>query len=251
MTDLIWNAQAFAPPFLQDVGRCALFLDIDGTLLEIEARPENVHADETLRALLLALEQRTQGALAILTGRSLQDADRVLGESVRCIAALHGQDCRLGEGTLQQQPPVEAWAQAKNVVERLVDIGALTADLEDKGGAVALHYRSRPEQGPLIARAIDEIAARHGLRALHGKMVSELMPLGATKGVALATLMQAPPFSGRVPVVIGDDVTDEDAFAAVNELGGVSIVVGEREGTEAQYTLPDVAAVRAWLEAAL
>ncbi len=238
------------PPMPLEVSRAALFLDIDGTLLDLAARPQDVAADAALCSLLRSLEGRLGGALAMLTGRSLEDADRVLSRSVFCVAALHGQDCRVS-GVALRQPPAEGLARAKQMVQHLVEAGALDADLEDKGGALALHYRSRPEQGPLIARAIEEIAKRHGLRPLHGKMVSELLPFGATKGVAVSTLMRRPPFAGRVPIAIGDDVTDEDAFDAVNALDGVSIVVGSRTGTGARYMLADVAAVRAWLAAAL
>ncbi len=250
MTDLSRSARALAPQF-HDLSRTALFVDLDGTLLEIEAQPEDVRADARLCYLLRVLEARTGGALAILTGRSLDDADRVLAESVQCVAALHGQNCRLREGMLHQMPPTEALSRARALISGLVTSSALEAELEDKGGAIALHYRSRPEQGPLIARAVDEIAAQLGLRALHGKMVAEILPFGATKGAALSTLMQAAPFAGRVPIAIGDDITDEDAFEAANELGGLSILVGERESSAARYALPDVAAVRAWLEAGL
>jgi len=245
------SAIALAPPFLDDLGRVALFLDIDGTLLELQPRPRDVAADERLCALLRALEQRVGGALAILTGRSLPDADRILRGSVRCVAALHGNDCRLHRGVLRQKAAQPSWLAAKEIVRKLVQSGALAAELEDKGRALALHYRARPEQGALIIRAVDEIAARHGLRALHGKMVSELLPFGADKGVALSTFMQAPPFYGRVPVAVGDDLTDEDAFRAAGALGGVSVLVGSRENSAARYALADAQAVRAWLGAAL
>jgi trehalose 6-phosphate phosphatase len=250
MTDLKLSAAALAPPLPLDVARHALFLDIDGTLLDLAATPGDVVADPALNATLHTLQQCTGGAVAVLTGRALRDADRILDGSVVCVGALHGQHCRTGSGELQQTLP-QSWAQAKAIVALLVERGALEAGFEDKGRAVALHYRTRPERGPLVARAIGEIAETHGLRALHGKMVSEILPLGATKGVALTTFMQAAPFAGRVPIAIGDDITDEDAFAAANALRGASVLVGDRRHTNARFTLPDVAAVRAWLAAAL
>jgi trehalose 6-phosphate phosphatase len=251
MSDPQLSAPALVPPFPLDLTRSALFLDLDGTLLNLAPTPTEVIVDPALNAMLRALRLRTDGAVAVLTGRALQDADRLLDRSIECVGALHGQHCRARGEVLRQGLPEEAWTRAKEIVSRLVERGALEADLEDKGGAVALHYRARPEHGPLIARAIGEIAEQHGLRALHGKMVSELMPVGATKGVALATFMHAPPFAGRTPIAVGDDLTDEDAFAAANALKGVSVLVGERSQTNARFSLRDVAAVRAWLDAAL
>jgi trehalose 6-phosphate phosphatase len=251
MTNSQLSAFAPAPPLPLNLAHNALFLDLDGTLVNLAPTPSEVTADTALTTLLLEIQARTDGAVAVLTGRSLQDADRLLKRSIACVGALHGQHCRAVDKTLRQEPPSEAWDRAKEIIADLVARGALEADIEDKGGAVALHYRAQPEHGPLVARAIEEIASAHGLRALHGKMVSEIMPIGATKGVALSTFMQAPPFAGRTPVAVGDDVTDEDAFAAANALGGVSVLVGQRQNTQARFALPDVAAVRAWLGATL
>ncbi len=249
MLDAFAGAATRLPPPSMDLARSALFLDIDGTLLDFAARPEDVTADAALCALLKSLARRTSGAIGILTGRSLADADRVLGGSVDVVAALHGQHCRVGNQLLRQGPPAPNWLQAKNILRHIVDCGAIDVDVEDKGSAVALHYRAKPEQGPLAACVVNEIAAGHGLRAIHGRCVSEMMPVGATKGTAVSTLMRLPPFAGRIPVVLGDDVTDEDGFAAANALGGLSILVGERRGTQARLRLKDVPAVRHWLGA--
>ncbi|HVV32323.1 MAG TPA: trehalose-phosphatase [Vitreimonas sp.] len=251
MTDSQLSACALAPPLPLNLAQTALFLDLDGTLLDLAPTPDEVNADAALHALLRELQARTDGATAVLTGRSLQDADRLLQRSIVCVGALHGRQCRTGASLLPQPQPSEAWRTAKETVAQLVRRGALEADMEDKGDAIALHYRAQPERGALIARAIEEIADTYGLRALHGKMVSELMPVGATKGVALSTFMQAPPFAGRTPVAVGDDITDEDAFVAANALSGASVLVGERSNTNARFSLRDVAAVRAWLAAAL
>lgn len=241
---------AMPPPPL-DVADQALFLDIDGTLAEFADNPAEVEVASPIRLLLRQLEERLDGALAVLTGRALDDADRALGGAVACIAALHGQHCRVGAQILRQQPPAEAWRQAQFLIQRLVESSALVAELEDKGGVLALHYRRQPEFGCLVARAVDEIAEGFGLRALHGNLVSEVMPVGITKGVALTTLMCAPPFADRMPVVVGDDITDEEAFHAANALGGRSIRVGlSGRETAARYVLADVSAVHAWLAAA-
>ena len=251
MTDSQLSAYALAPTLPLNLTQTALFLDLDGTLLDLAPTPDEVNADAALHALLRELHARTGGAVAVLTGRSLQDADRLLQQSIVCIGALHGQHCRTGAELLPHPRPSEAWTRAKEMVSQLVRRGALDADIEDKDNAIALHYRARPERGALIARAIEEIAETHGLHALHGKMVSELLPPGATKGVALSSFMQAPPFAGRTPVAVGDDITDEDAFVAANALSGASVLVGERSNTNARFSLRDVAAVRAWLAAAL
>lgn len=235
-----------APPPL-DVSRHALFLDIDGTLLDLAPTPEEVAADAALRALLRALESRLDGALAILTGRAVIDADRVLAQSVSRVAGLHGQEWRLGERLLRAETSQAGLSHAREALNALVSQGVLDARLEDKGAALAVHYRHAPAQGAIVSRVVQELADAHGLRALHGKMVSELAPQGATKGGAVLALMGVAPFAGRMPIAVGDDVTDEDAFAAVNELGGRSVLVGPRRKTAARYGLPDVAAVNAWL----
>lgn len=228
----------------------ALFLDLDGTLFEIEERPELVAPDEGVTALLSPLNRRVAGALAVLTGRCAEDADRILENTVDMIAGLHGQEWLIG-GALLRAPEQVGLANARTVLTDLVEKGTLDARIEDKGGGLALHYRHAPDQAPVVTHAVQQVAKMHGLRALHGKLVSELTPQGATKGSAIITLMQRPPFVGRTPVAIGDDVTDEDAFAAVNELGGFSILVGARRESVATYSLPNVGAVRAWLSKGL
>jgi trehalose 6-phosphate phosphatase len=251
MSDHMTSAPALAAAPPLDVSRHALFLDIDGTLLDLAPTPEEVSADTALSALLRTLALRLDGALAVLTGRAVIDADRILGGAVDCVAGLHGQEWRVGAQILRGEAGAETLPLAREAVDRLVSGGALDARVEDKGGALALHYRHAPEQGALVSRAVQEIATLHGLRALHGNMVSELMPHGATKGGAVLALMSEPPFAGRVPVAVGDDVTDEDAFAAVNELGGVSVLVGAPRKTAAKHKLANVAAVRDWLKVAV
>lgn len=245
------NSGANKPPVLNDLTGVALFVDLDGTLVELQSRPEDVVGDAQLYRLLENLERETSGALAVVTGRSLADADRILKGSVRCVAALHGQEFRLHTGELRQSPSVPTWGAVKEFVGRLVDSGAVRAHFEDKGGAIALHYRNHQREGDLITATVDDIAERHGLRAIHGKMVSELLPAGVDKGIVLSTLMRGPPFAGRIPLALGDDTTDEDAFEAANHLGGMSVLVGDRKDTKARYVLPNVGAARAWLEAAL
>jgi trehalose 6-phosphate phosphatase len=135
----------------------------------------------------------------------------------------------------------------RTALSELLRNNALNAVLEDKGAGIALHYRHAPpceEEVRGVARAL---AAEHRLRLLYGKMVVEILAGETTKGDALIELMQGAPFAGRIPVAVGDDVTDEDAFAAALRLGGVGVLVGPSRATAARCALPDVAAVRAWL----
>jgi trehalose 6-phosphate phosphatase len=121
------------------------------------------------------------------------------------------------------------------------------AAVEEKGSGIALHFRERPEYRELVRRAADELAQAYGLRTIHGKMVAEILAAGPNKGHALNTLSQEFPFEGRMPIAVGDDVTDEDAFAAAVANGGFAVLVGEARESNAYYRVRDVASVRAWL----
>ncbi|CAN5509806.1 trehalose-phosphatase [soil metagenome] len=209
-------------------------------------------ADEALCELLAQLSTKLDGALAVLTGRTVAEADRILRGAVACVGGLHGAQLRNSQRRMTSDLPRPAdWSNARAAVERLIGSGEITANLEDKGGALALHYRHAPGHASSVRAAVQAIADAHDLRVLHGKMVSELLPFGDTKGTAVHTLMQGLPFAGRLPVTIGDDITDEDAFAAANEMNGVSVLVGAPRPTHARCNIPNVSAVRAWLSAAV
>ena len=238
------------PPPL-DLSRHALFLDVDGTLVGIQERPELVLPEPALTTLLTELCARMQGAVAILTGRTIVDADRILERVVPFVAGVHGQQRRHGAEVISEVFMPESWLEARAALAQQLIVRELNPHIEDKDNALALHYRHVPEQADDIAQTVESVAAAFGLRAIHGKQVSELMPPGASKGAALALLMKETPFTGRKPVAVGDDVTDEDAFATANELGGLSILVGNFRATAATYLLPDTAAVRTWLKEAL
>lgn len=237
------------PPLI-DSKRHALFLDLDGTLLELAPRPDLVVVDPALIALLQALSAHLNGALAIVSGRSINDVDTLLPEAVRCVAGLHGQEYRI-DG-VRAHGPTDAGIEAALVtIRKLKAGGAIDALLENKGTAIALHYRQAPEQGLFVRRMADELASIHGLKVLHGKMVAELVPLNASKALAISTLMREPAFAGRQPVAVGDDVTDEDAFSAALSLGGFAVHVGAARSTHAAYRLESVKAVKSWLRACL
>lgn len=237
------------PPVGADAG-CALFLDVDGTLLDFAAHPDDVAVDAHLREDLARLRTRFQGALALLSGRPLAQLDGLFAWQGHAAAGLHGAELRSPDGREHFLGDASAFATAR---ARAAAMTAVVRDvlLEDKRRALALHYRRVP-----IARAAAERIAQALLADLDGDYalqrgdhVIELKPAGADKGRALAALMRAPPFSGRQPWMLGDDLTDEDAFGHVNAHAGISVVIGPRRPTAARYALRDPATVRAWLHA--
>ena len=228
----------------------ALFLDFDGTLVDIVARPDLTQVSPQLIEMLDNISRRLDGALAIVTGRPLTDLDRLLAPLVLPAAGIHGIEHRDSAGNIasrcQTTIPAVAQAQIKTLAasdERLI--------LEDKGHSLGLHFRQAPELETVIRATFDEISATLGPKFFiqNGKMVLELRPAGINKGSAIEKFMTEAPFSGRHAIFIGDDRTDEDAFAAINSLHGYSIKVGEPDvESAAQFMLNDVAAVHAWLE---
>ncbi len=237
------------PPSL-DLTDVALFLDLDGTLADIAETPGEVgpvpHRTRVLRALGLALD----GRIAILSGREIAEVDRILDGSVASVAGLHGLDRRNAAGRLDSTPPHAALPDARECLTRLVkaERGLL---LEDKGTSIALHYRLRPEAGPAVIDYARRLARQTGLILQEGHMVAELRTPGPDKGEALEAFMSEAPFAGTKPVMIGDDLTDEDAFAAAVGLGGEAILVGQPRRSRSRWRLEDPTALLAWLEACL
>jgi trehalose 6-phosphate phosphatase len=228
---------------------CAFFLDVDGTLLDIRPRPEDVLADPQLRALLLGLQGAADGALALVSGRKIDDIDRIFAPLIFTAAGLHGAEIRFPDGSR-----IAAQGGAMDPVRpTLRDFVARHPGLrlEDKGATLAVHFRQRPELAGEVLGAVAAFA-QDGLAVQEGKMVAELKQVQYAKGTAIAALLAASPFLGRRPVFIGDDLTDESGFRFVNVQGGVSVKVGPAEGaTEAQHRLVDPAALRAELGALL
>ena len=230
----------------------ALFLDVDGTLLEIAPRPELVQVPDGLPSLIMRLSAAREGALALVSGRPLAQLDRLFQPWQGAAAGLHGLERRRADGILDCANDGESAA----ALDRLrPELAALAADapglsLEDKGGTLALHYRAAPQREPEIRAAVEvlhcEIASV--LRLITGKMVVEFQPRSADKGRAIAAFLAEPPFLDRRPVFVGDDTTDEDGFAEICRRGGVAVRVGPFNGaTAANYRLPTVEAVLAWL----
>ena len=226
----------------------AYFLDVDGTLVEIADRPQEVRIDAELVALLEALRSAAGGALALISGRSLEDVDGLFASSAFCVAGQHGAERRDAAGKLHRhRAPL---SRLRSAGRRLRRIAAKHPglDLEDKGMNFALHYRLAPQLGPMLRKTMLELVAELGGRfeLQTGKMVFEIKPTGVDKGLAILEFMREAPFRGRTPVFIGDDHTDEYGFRAVNRLRGDSIKVG-RGPSEAHWRLPNAASVRAWL----
>jgi trehalose 6-phosphate phosphatase len=238
------------PPF--DPRRDALFLDLDGTLIEIAEAPDEVVADDALLRLLREVAAEAGGALALMTGRTIADADRILRGAVDCVVGLHGAECRIRPGvTLRAAEPAPAMEAIRAALHAAIAAGDLNARMEDKGMSIALHYRHAPASAAAVCTAAEALATAHGFAIVNGKMVCEILPPGRSKGAALVELARRAPFVGRRPVSVGDDVTDESAFAAAAGLGGLAVHVGAPGTTAAGFNLPNVQAVRGWLSASL
>jgi trehalose 6-phosphate phosphatase len=238
-----------APPDLR-VDEIALFLDVDGTLLEIEQEPGDVHVPERLCRILARLSEATGGALALVSGRTLEQLDRLFSPLRLCAAGLHGLERRnLGTGVVRTEPDPAAFQPARARLERFAQDHAGVL-LEDKGLTLALHYRNAPQLEQEAKTLAQTVAAGSGgaLVLLEGKKVLELMPPGCDKGAAIAAFMAEPPFRGRRPVFAGDDVTDEAGFVAINRLGGISIRIGaDAQPTAALCGHRDVSGMQDWL----
>lgn len=238
-----------APPLSADRPR-AYFLDIDGTLVDFAAEPDQVAIRPGVRQLVRRVQQASGGALALVTGRPIADIDRFFPGARFPVAGQHGTERRDARGRIRRhRPPVAGLAQVR---ARLAAAAARHPGLllEDKGLSLALHYRRAPRLAGYahrLLRALQPVAGAQ-YRVQSGKRVVELRPGGRHKGVAIREFMREPPFRGREPVFIGDDATDEHGFAVANHLRGLSVKVGTG-ATAAHWRLTDVRAVRQWLAA--
>jgi trehalose 6-phosphate phosphatase len=236
------QAPAASPDF-------SLFLDVDGTLVELEETPAEVVVGAPLKTLLTEVSGRLGGALALVSGRSLETLDELFEPLVLPAAGLHGVERRSASGErrgLNYCDP--SLAPARAALTAFVDAHPGTL-LEDKGRALALHFRLAPDF---------EVSARQAVSALvrplapayhiqEGKMVLEIKPHEFTKATAIEEFLREAPFAGRTPVVVGDDLTDQAGFRLVEALGGISIAVGHR--VRGQWRFDNPAAVRHWLAA--
>lgn len=224
-----------------------LFLDVDGTLIELSDTPFDTRASDELKALLTEVSARLGGAIALVSGRSIEYLDALFAPAHWPSAGLHGVERRKGSGAMHGASFHDAQLDpARAALLALVRSHPGTL-LEDKGRTVALHFRLAPQFAAPLRDAVATIAATLGTHyhVQPGSMMLEIKPRGFDKGAAVKEFMKEPPFSGRIPVYVGDDLTDLDGFRVVESHGGVSIAVGDR--VQADYHLDDPAAVRAWL----
>ena len=238
-----------APPDNLEPSNLALFLDVDGTLLDIEDHPADVRADQALIALLERLSQGLDGALSLISGRTVDDIDRIFAPARFAAAGGHGAELRLHP---DDSVSSAQWSLPTSIIERIREFAANSSGLllEEKRGGMSLHYRRAPELEKQCTTFVQSLLPEieQDFRLIAGKMVFEFAPREHHKGAAISEMMQRDPFTRRRAVFVGDDVTDEDGFRAINALDGVAIRVGGSRGSEAQYSLPDVAAVHCWLE---
>lgn len=210
-------------------GKWCMFLDVDGTLLEIAATPDSVSVDDSLRDLLLRVATSLDGAVALISGRTLSALDELFALGSWPAAGLHGAERRDSTGRVHVRGPSgRALEPVRAALSRLVadTPGAL---LEDKTRALAVHFRGAPEAEQKVRSAMKVWAARlaHDYQLLEGKCVMEIKPAAANKADAIDAFLREPPFAGRTPIFIGDDVTDLDGFACVERAGGLPVAVGE------------------------
>jgi trehalose 6-phosphate phosphatase len=246
------NVSLPAPPLPPAGADWALLLDVDGTLLDFVDDPDAIRVDAALLTLLDALHAATAGALALVSGRRLDDLDRLFGRPHWAAIGLHGLELRSATGELRRQA-VSPLQQARMQREaRALAARFAGVRLEDKQQAIALHFRQSPAQLQQVHEAAVKLAATlPGYELQAGHRVLEFKPGGMDKGRAVRELLQHDPFAGRLPVYLGDDLTDEHAFDAVNRAHGLSIRVGDRQPSAARFTLPGTTATVAWLARAL
>ena len=232
------------------LGDTALFLDLDGTLAPIAARPQAVRPDPRRTSLLERLAATLDGRLAVVSGRTLADVDRILEGCVAAVAAVHGLVRRDPDGRVTQSRPHPALDRATAA------LGAFAARdggliVEPKAGlSVALHFRLAADQADAARALARALAEETGLALQDGDMVVELRTPGASKGDSVRAFMALPCFAGARPVFVGDDITDEDGFEAAQALGGMGVAVGAARPTAARFRLAGVEDALAWLEAA-
>lgn len=229
------------PEFLEGLlahGRNAFFFDVDGTLLDIKPEPGDVIAGETLKTDLIHLAQCARGAVALVSGRKIEDLDRIFFPLTLPASGMHGAQIR-------RSNTIEFLASDEDIRKARPEVEGFAARfpslfLEDKGMTLAVHFRKCPELSEIVRVELSVIGSKYGLALQEGKMVVELKPDLFDKGTAIKAFLAVSPFMGRKPVFFGDDLTDEKGFDVVNAFGGVTVKIGASSmRTSARYQLSD------------
>jgi len=236
------------PPLVADLRRCAILLDIDGTILDIAPSPPQVLVPAGLRRTLSRLAELTGGAVALVSGRSINDIDLIFSPLQLAAIGVHGAEMRIrGDAeVLTRVVPL-----SKPLKRKLAAIAELGPGIlaEDKGYSLALHYRLAPDKEPAVLDAIAGICAAvpaEAVEILPGKLVVDIKPAAVNKGNAVHELMHRPPFAGRRPIFIGDDTTDLPVFGIIPKFGGRAYSVGGiAADVDGHFETPE--AVRSWL----
>lgn len=226
----------------------ALFLDMDGVLAPLADTPDAVVPHPERTATLRAVADRLSGRVAIISGRTIAEIDRIAEASAASASGVHGLERRGADGSLHRAEAAPAVRDAVAAFESFARTrpGVI---VEDKAVSAGLHYRGAPAEAEAALELAGRLAGETGLSLQTGNLVVELKTPGTSKGTALTAFMQEPPFAGAVPVMLGDDLTDEDGFRAAEALGGFGVLVGPPRQTAARHGLADVDAVLAWLNA--
>jgi trehalose 6-phosphate phosphatase len=231
-----------------DLRKCAILLDIDGTILDLAPSPQQVWVPPALRRTLARLDVLTDGALALVSGRPLHDIDLIFSPLELAAIGGHGAELRTVAGAAPMARVAPLSTPLKRELARLTELGrGILA--EDKGYSLALHYRLAPDKGEARRAAVETICARAepgSIEILPGKFVVEIKAAGVNKATAVCDLMGYPPFTDRNPIFIGDDTTDEPVFGIISRFGGVGFSVGHLAvDVNGHFDKPE--SVRAWL----
>lgn len=230
--------------------KAALVLDYDGVLAPLAATPLAVAPDAACAELLAQLSARLQGRLALLSGRTIADLDRLTFGAVTCCAGQNGLERRAPDGRRTSEPPHPELDEVVDILRGLARSfdGVL---VEEKRLSVAVHYRAAPQAAAELLRIAAALARGAGLQLHSGSMVVELATPGWDKGRALTELMAQDPFRGAAPIYVGDDEADEAGFASARRLGGWGVLVGEPRRSSARWRIQSQAALCDWLQASL
>lgn len=244
------ESNVHSSPLPEDLTGWALFLDIDGTLLDLAAAPTEVVIPGWMPGALASLSKRLNGALALVTGRALDNADSLFAPQRFSVAGLHGAEIRFADGQIHEAPRSEFLNPLRLELASLVALNPGLV-LEDKLAGLAIHYRLAPKFGEGLIRLMTEFVEAHEdqFEVQLGKMVVEVRPAGSNKGTAVEAFLARPPFQGRKPLAVGDDLTDEAMFEIANAYGGRAVRVGRPDRPTAATAGVDSADdVRTWLE---